>query len=147
MRILSNDNQGLIDIDVREKGPDGSVRLSVKGSCTGFSGEYTKVWLQPEAIERFEAHLSELERTRQGKAELESISPNEFKLEIFSVDSVGHIALSFRLQRPIYAFRSSILLKTEIGFELDAGRMAQLLRDVKELRKKASNQQVEGIHR
>jgi hypothetical protein len=53
----------------------------------------TDTWVPGEAWSAFVRELDELERTRQGKASLEAISPDELLLVFRSLDRAGHMAV------------------------------------------------------
>jgi hypothetical protein len=135
MRINSIDNRGYVTIVAQEAGPDRSLRISVTASYKGFSGKYASIWISHDALDAFVDGLASLDRIRRGDACLESMSPNEFVLRLFSTDSLGHIALSILLKRPTYEFGKCRCLNLELTFELNASRMSQIIYDVKNLKK------------
>jgi hypothetical protein len=109
--------------------------MSVIASYEGFSGKYARIWLSHDALDAFVDSLVSLDRIRRGDACLESMSPDEFVMRLFSTDSLGHIALSILLKRPMYKFGKCRFLKLELTFELDASRMSQIIYDAKNLEK------------
>jgi hypothetical protein len=56
--------------------------------------------VDPASFEQFVEQLRELEARRQGIARLEAVrSPDEFWLEVRSIDRAGHMAVFGRLRR------------------------------------------------
>jgi hypothetical protein len=93
-----------VGTEPREWPTAGDLMLSVRVSSAGFAGFSPNVWVDARSFKTFVEQLRELEARRQGTARLESMSPNEFWLEIRSIDRAGHMAALGRLQR--WQFRS-----------------------------------------
>jgi len=74
----------------------GDAQLHVTVASSGFCGE-ADVWIEEPELQRFLQSAAEFERGRQGTIEIESMSPDLFRLRIFSVDRKGHLAVSGRL--------------------------------------------------
>ena len=95
MKIENADNFIELDIEIEsEKSlPSfGDAYVSIIVSSHGFSGR-NQVWVQREELKSFCTSLVKLEKYRKGEATLNSISPGELKLRIYSVDSQGHLAI------------------------------------------------------
>ena len=95
--MILKDQGNLLELILLERIPDdlptpGDVRLYVKVEAFGFTGAHDGVWVGKGALEGFAAALRVLERTREGEAVLESMSPGEFVLRVYSVDRAGHRA-------------------------------------------------------
>jgi hypothetical protein len=134
MRINSDDNQCFISIVPREIGLDGSIRFSVNASCGGFSGESYEVWVELDILDNFIKDLKKLDEERSGDATLQGMSPNEFTIQLYSADSLGHIGLTLSLVRPKFLSGRTIFQKLEIGFEIDSSRMADIVKQSNELK-------------
>lgn len=102
--------------------------LSVDAHLGRFTGK-TQVWVDQGAFTGFLLQLEALERTRQGRAELESMSPGELTLVIRSVDSVGHLVLELSLLSDEYV--ESVRMEHRLlgGFALDPSRLPEILAD------------------
>jgi hypothetical protein len=133
MRINSQDNQGYLTIEPKERGLDGSLRLSIKVASHGFGGETTKIWIDKEISEVFVAELCKLEEKRQGKATLISMSPDECLIKVEVVDAVGHIGITVDLARPVFLFGRTVRQRVHTEFEMDAGRLRNIAKETKEI--------------
>lgn len=122
-----------IEIVAVERVPDhmptpGDTRLEVVVTSGGFSGR-SSAWVDNDRLCAFVRQLSALLKDRgQGAADLESISPGEFVLRIESVDSLGHIAVSGRLAKRMYAGECGPYLHAvEFGFEFDPTALSEIV--------------------
>ena len=70
----------------------GNLALAVEAVFLGFSAS-VQAWIHEEAWAAFLADLSTLERTRQGTASLEAMSPDELSLRFRATDRAGHMAI------------------------------------------------------
>ena len=68
-----------------------AVRLQITGQKTIFAVE-AGCWIELRLLVAFAKQLSTLEEQRQGAAALQSMSPDEFQLEIRSTDQIGQMA-------------------------------------------------------
>ena len=97
----------------------GDTRLAVKACSGGFSGEST-AWVDAAALASFVEQLQALEQGRQGSAQIESMSPGEFVLSIWSVDRRGHLAVGGRVLRHIHGHDAGPYPHVvEFSFEFD----------------------------
>lgn len=117
MLICEGDN--FLEMIATERIPDnlptpGDTRFEIRVQSFGFAGQGW-IWVDALSLRRFINQLRELENKRQGKAELSSMSPDQFWLRIFSTDSLGHMALIGRLSRLEYGLKCQHLL--EFGFD------------------------------
>ena len=98
----------------------GDTRLAITVSSNGFSGQGS-AWVEAECLAEFLQQLRALEETRQGAAELESMSPDELRLRIWSVDRRGHLAVGGRVSRWARGYDGSDSYRqlVEFGFEFD----------------------------
>ena len=70
----------------------GDAYITIDALSDGFKG-HNDLWVLGEAFSAFCAALISLEHSLKGEATLASISPNELKLRIFSVNNRGHLAV------------------------------------------------------
>ncbi|NMO21441.1 hypothetical protein HPC49_42935 [Pyxidicoccus fallax] len=134
MRIQSEDRTRGVVLELAEQlSPD--LHLSVDAHLGAFTGK-TAVWVEREAFTDFLQALEALERTRQGSARLESISPGELELVIRSVDSVGHLVLQLSLADHPYVGDDRMEHRLRGGFALDPSRLPEVLADFQRLSRK-----------
>ena len=74
-----------------------------------------------------------LERTRQGAAVLESMSPDEFRLELRVFDRAGHVELATVLSIIKVGDRKTQHLGIHGGFELDPSGLPSLVKSLRML--------------
>jgi hypothetical protein len=113
--------------------PAVDLLLRVDAHLGGFTGK-AEVWVERESFTAFLQQLEALERTRQGRAELESTSPGELTLVLRSVDSVGHLVLELSLQEESYVDSVRLTHRLQGGFALDPSRLPEVLADFRRLR-------------
>lgn len=121
-----------IEIDELERSPEGApcagdVNVRVNLKLQSFSGSYDGVWLEFPEIERFISNLEELDKTRSGSAKVESMSPDEFTLEVRSSDSLGHMEIEAQLHRYQYSGSKSWPIHLKGGFEVEPEIIRSLL--------------------
>jgi hypothetical protein len=82
---------------------EGDTRLRVSAQSVGFEGNAfsgsASVWIDRSRAETFISALAALEDARRGNATLESMSPEQFLLEISVIDSAGHVTARGFLRR------------------------------------------------
>lgn len=133
MRINSNDNQGYIIIKVGEIGIDESICFIVDATYSGFSGKHSRIWIEENQFKDFLTDLEQLEKNRNGSASIQSISPDEFHLMLYSLDSLGHIGLTLSLKKATYISSRTVYQKTEISFEIDASCFIQIVENFNDI--------------
>jgi hypothetical protein len=117
-----------VELEVSELGPsstpaDRDLLLNVTVAIGGYRAA-DQVWIVDAGFDRFLTELSELERTRRGRAALEAASPEDFRLSIEVVDAAGHIAIRGQVSdRTPDGFRLSL----SFGFTFDPGQLASSL--------------------
>jgi hypothetical protein len=99
--VVLIDGTNRLEITVLDRGlahlpSAGDVRFSVEVDASGFVGRGT-AWVEAEQLRTLVVALRELEATRRGSAEVESMSPGEFQLRVFATDGWGHMALDGRV--------------------------------------------------
>jgi hypothetical protein len=102
----------------------GDAYVTIKLSSNGFSGQ-NSLWVLSESLFYFCRSLIVLEKTRKGEALLESISPGELNLQIFSIDSLGHMGVrgktGFNVLNSTDLFPHSVTF----GFEFDPSQLVK----------------------
>lgn len=101
--MLINDGNDRLEIIAIECVPEtlptpGDTRFSVDVTSGGFTGSGW-AWIDAECLRAFVADLRALEISRNGAAEVESMSPGQFRLRIWATDRAGHVALAGSLSR------------------------------------------------
>lgn len=126
------DNNEYIELIVQERVPEslptsGDIRVKVCVQLQEFRGIHENVWLDKIELNRLIKELITVNKTRQGKIYLKSMSPDEFWVEIRSIDSVGHFELQVQLKR--YQYSRSTKWSTSIagGFELDVSQLESII--------------------
>jgi hypothetical protein len=104
--VLIRDGQNHLEITVANRVPaiysrPDEIELSVEVSSNGYSG-HGSVWIEAPALTNFLDALDDLERRRQGVAELRGMSPEEFHLRFWNINRRGHIAVSGRLTKSVF---------------------------------------------
>jgi hypothetical protein len=105
----------------------GDVELSVEVASEQFSG-HGFAWVGTLALAAFLAQLRQLEARRQGEATIEGLSPEEFRLRIWSVDRRGHMAVGGLVTKRVHKgeggpYRHAV----EFGFEFDPTSLPRVL--------------------
>jgi hypothetical protein len=113
------------DADLPSKG---DVYLTIAVRSSGYCGQ-NDLWVDNLAFCSFCSALDALEQRRSGEALLESISPDELRLRIYSIDSCGHMAIEgitgYALQKEHRMFRHSV----QFGFEFDPSQLLDALKE------------------
>lgn len=109
MKLVGED--GSLVIERSEIGPPGTpadrdILLNVTVEAAGFAAA-DQSWIVESAWNGFLAELRHLEARRKGRATLESASPDDLRVEFFSTDRAGHMAVKGQVRR-----------RTPEGFEL-----------------------------
>lgn len=74
----------------------GDTKLSIAVESRGFTGRAT-TWVSAGDLAKFATALRALEMSRMGTAEIESMSPGEFRLRVSVTDRLGHMAVNGRV--------------------------------------------------
>jgi hypothetical protein len=105
----------------------GDVQLSVEVASEQFSG-HGFAWMAASALAAFVVQLRDLETRRQGEARIEGLSPQEFRLRLWSVDRRGHIAVGGLVtSRAHKGEGSSYRHAVEFAFEFDPTSLPRIL--------------------
>ena len=97
-----------------------SIEFAVEAQIQSFSGR-SSVWLAEDALKAFILALAEFERTRSGRAVLESMDPAELRLAVSSLDASGHVLVELTLLRHAFVGARPRIIDVQIsgGFELE----------------------------
>jgi hypothetical protein len=108
---------------------DQDVLLSITVEVTGYSASDT-AWIISQAFESFLTQLQTLDFKRQGRAVLEGASPSELRLEFFSTDSAGHMAVQGHIGRQTSERHSQQL---RFGFDFESDRLPSFFSGLRSL--------------
>jgi len=100
----------------------GDAYFTVRVSSGGFTG-HNDLWVLAEALRSFCHSLVALEHDRRGEAVLESVSPNELRIVIRSVDSRGHMAVEGFTGYEVQRENSRPWHSVAFGFEFDPSQL------------------------
>ena len=114
-------------IEQIEADPRGDVRAKISAAGKGFSGANQSVWFGRPDIERFVADLRALDESREGSAELESMSPGECVLKFRNCDKLGHLDLEVAIARAVYDFGEADHFRCRIRFEVDPTAFSSMI--------------------
>jgi hypothetical protein len=116
-----------VDYVLKSSSAAGDVELSVEVSSDQFSGQGF-AWVAVPTLASFLAQLSELESRRQGAASMEGMSPEDFRLRIWSVNHRGHLAIGGCVSKRVYRGEGCPYRHTiEFGFEFDPTLLPKVL--------------------
>jgi len=100
----------------------GDAYVTIEISSHGFSG-HNDLWVSYGSIQSFCKNLIRLEEVRTGETILESISPNELYIKVFSTTSRGHMGIlgstGYSIQNENSRFKHSV----SFGFEFDPSQL------------------------
>src|SRR5918992_2348958 len=124
-----------LEITLRERGPEGTpsagdLGLNVHVGGGEFSGRNDTVWIGRDDWADFVAGLDALERTRQGKASVKAMNPEEFELEVLSVDRAGHMAAEGWVGRVRYGRMGTLRDRASFSIEIDPSTLPALVREI-----------------
>ena len=121
MTIFSEDGHSNLVFDhisTQEK-PFPSLCFHVHVHTPQFTGEMGRLWFGWDAVVQFMAGLHALEQTHVGSVRLESMSPDEFALEIYSLNARGNLAGRFRFAGRIPSNNNLFPYEFHSGFPID----------------------------
>lgn len=91
--ILRGLNGDLLEITRRDEVCDDDLPLSINLQFKGFCANTKVVWIARQQWSPFLKDLEGIEKTRQGLASVEAMSPEELLLRFRSIDRAGHMAV------------------------------------------------------
>ncbi len=121
--------QDFVEIDLAGQEPadlpsQGDAYLTIRVSAAGFAG-HNDLWIRAPALRSFCQALIVLERDRWGEAVLESISPDELRLVVRSVDSRGHMLVEGSTGYEVQRENSRPWHSVDFGFEFDPSQLSR----------------------
>jgi hypothetical protein len=127
MKIENGDN--FIELEVSLEEDDslpskGDAYAMISVNSNGFSGK-NDLWVMAEVLQAFCIALIKLEKERKGEAILTSISPGELFVKIYSIDSLGHMAVSGTTGYQIDNMQHSVTF----GFQFDPSQLIKVVAD------------------
>ena len=133
LRFASESTADFVEIDlVRQETDDvpsrGDGYVTIVASSAGFAG-HNDLWVLAASLHSFGRDLIALERDRRGDAVLESISPDELKLRIRSVDRRGHMAIEGSTGYHVHRAGSQIWHAVHFGFEFDPSQLVVAVKE------------------
>jgi hypothetical protein len=105
----------------------GDVRVKATVTLQQFSGTYSEVWFEQPVLVAFMEQLKALVESRKGTAKLESMGPDEFALELRSMETPGDYEASVRLGRYQYSGPTYWLTTISGGLEIDPKQLPSVL--------------------
>jgi len=129
MKLLGNN--GSLVLELSELGPVGEqaeedILLNVTVDASGFSAS-DQSWVIAKAWSVFLGQLRALEQTRQGRATLIAASPEDLRLEFFSTDRAGHMAVQGQIRRQT---TERFELQLRFGFDFEPDQLPRVLREL-----------------
>jgi hypothetical protein len=130
--IKFQDHKNYVEIDIvnQEDGDlpsHGDAYVTIEISSNGFSG-HNDLWVSYSSIRSFCKNLIHLEAVRKGETILESISPGELHIKVFSVNSRGHMGIlgttGYSIQNENSRFNHSV----SFGFEFDPSQLVAAIK-------------------
>jgi hypothetical protein len=102
----------------------GDALIGIVVSSNGYSGK-NQVWVAKQELELFSAVIIKLEKNRKGEAVINSMSPGELSLRVYSYDSVGHMAIEGITGHPVIG---SVTCKhsVQFGFTIEPEQLVKL---------------------
>jgi hypothetical protein len=124
-------HQDFLEIDLkRQESTDspsnGDAYLTVRVSSGGFSG-HNDLWVLASALRSFCQGLVILERDRRGEAVLESMSPEELRIMVRSLDSFGHMLVEGSTGGQVYREHARPWHSVTFGIEFDPSQLVRAL--------------------
>ncbi|RJG36508.1 hypothetical protein D1Z90_20355 [Motilimonas pumila] len=117
-----------IEIEELQRSQSNSdIGVYVKLKLQDFCGSYSGVFIGEPEISLFCEQLKSLNLSRQGFAKINSLTPDEFKLEIRSVGSLGKMEIEAQIHRHQYSGDKYWPIYLNGGFEVEPNAIEQLL--------------------
>lgn len=97
---------------------DGDAYISASVASQGFSGK-SDAHVVCQEFKHFCKSLLNLQTSLKGKAEFNSITPNEIKVEIKPSDKLGHMSVSGEIGRYVFTSNNSNWHCVQFEFEIE----------------------------
>jgi hypothetical protein len=101
-------------------------RIEIEVCSSQFSAK-THCHIAGSDLVSFFRGLISLEQSRGGEVTLESISPDSFKLRLFSTTRMGHMAIEGSLSHSFMGERLMLPHSLSFGFEFDPSELAKIV--------------------
>jgi hypothetical protein len=130
MRLIGR--EGLLELQSSVAGAqdtpgESDILLNVTVEASSYSAA-DQSWVVADEWDRFLTELATLDERRQGRAFVEGASPDDLRLEFYSTDSVGHMAVKGHLgwRKP-----DGHLLQLRFGFSFERDLLPSVVRELR----------------
>jgi hypothetical protein len=138
--MLIRDNNSTLELKIEDKMPEGvqgagdfALRSILNICITGVETDEfmanARSWIDIVKFNRFLNELKSLETSRQGSAEIESMSPGEFRIRFYKKNSRGEIEAEGEVGRHLTG--SSRMNKVHFEIAIDPTSVKAILEDFK----------------
>ena len=130
--IRFEDHHNFFELDLamqetEELPSKGDGYISIRLCSNGYSG-HNDLWVSSESLGRFCCNLIDLEKKRKGETLLESISPGELYLQIFSIDSFGHMGVRGKTGFAVINGTDLFPHSVSFGFEFEPSQLVKAVK-------------------
>jgi hypothetical protein len=130
--------KGFLELEPSEIGErgtpgEGDILLNVAVKAWSYSAA-DHSWVMAGDWDRFLLELKALDERRQGRAVLGGSSPDDLRLEFYSTDSVGHMAVRGHLGRHRFDGHFLQLLQLRFGFSFEPDRLPGVVQALRSFR-------------
>jgi hypothetical protein len=129
MKLLGSNGTLVVELSELEAAgtqADEDVLLSVTVDASGFAA-HDQSWVTAKEWNGFLVELRALEQRRQGRATLVAASPEDLRLEFFSTDQAGHMAVQGHVRRQM---TERFELQLRFGFVFEPDELPRMLREL-----------------
>lgn len=124
------DRESFVEVELLELAEatyaPGDALLGVRMQSSGFAGS-TEVWVLREQLRGFCSCLIALNSSLRGEATLESMSPKELELKVFSVSLRGHLTVEGKFGRYAYGPERMYWHGAAFGLEFEQTQLARAI--------------------
>ena len=137
MKITNEIKSRFIELSVVESVKEHypSYRIEISLETENIKSNFNNfIWISEEDIDSYILGLENLDKTRNGKAELNSMSPGELSLLFKTIDNLGHLAVELKIRKEdrISKDYSYDLI---IEFQVDPTILSSVVSDLKKIKK------------
>ncbi len=127
MMIRFEEKNNFLELDIAMQEKDnlpskGDAYITIRLHSNGYAGQ-NDLWVSHKSLCSFCRNLIELENKRKGETVLESMSPGELSLQIFSIDSLGHMGVRGITGFKVYNGTALFPHSVTFGFEFDPSQL------------------------